>query len=349
MDITLAPVGLPAGLTASWTPPTHAGVTAGSTVCFNLNLTGGSSFAGGSFILEARDLASNACLGDIPVTLSCETCELITNAVHCNTSDNGWDGTWTWTFSVTNHFGSTPISSIDFGSSAISPSLLPISPAIAPGQTRTLSVNITSGAPWSPLCVAPRLLFGDVELCAFEQCVDLPSCDCWEPLDVRYGTEGSWWNPNWFVKLNGVNLNSFPVRYAIIAVTSPSGMTVSPQFVVFNPAVAPGAFFSLPMLSIDPSFLVSIFDQVCVTVSLHDESMRKCCSQSWCVPITEFFGDIGDGDFNDDTVVDATDLSTLLSFWGTGWPAADLDSDGLVGAADLSLLLAAWGPVQPGP
>ncbi len=50
-------------------------------------------------------------------------------------------------------------------------------------------------------------------------------------------------------------------------------------------------------------------------------------------------------DFNNDGVVSALDLATLLAFWGPceGCPA-DLNGDGVVGSFDLALLLGAWGP-----
>jgi hypothetical protein len=44
----------------------------------------------------------------------------------------------------------------------------------------------------------------------------------------------------------------------------------------------------------------------------------------------------GDGD------VDAADLATLLSQWGTAG-SADISGDGVVGAEDLAMLLGAWG------
>jgi hypothetical protein len=49
------------------------------------------------------------------------------------------------------------------------------------------------------------------------------------------------------------------------------------------------------------------------------------------------------GDINGDGVVNAADLSSLLSAWGTTTAnLADLDGNGIVGASDLSLLLSNW-------
>jgi hypothetical protein len=47
-------------------------------------------------------------------------------------------------------------------------------------------------------------------------------------------------------------------------------------------------------------------------------------------------------DVNNDGVVNAADLSLLLSAWGSAGGPADIDGDGTVGAADLSILLSGW-------
>jgi hypothetical protein len=47
-------------------------------------------------------------------------------------------------------------------------------------------------------------------------------------------------------------------------------------------------------------------------------------------------------DFNDDGMIDASDLGMLLAAWGLSG-ATDLTNDGTTDAADLGLLLAGWG------
>ena len=47
-------------------------------------------------------------------------------------------------------------------------------------------------------------------------------------------------------------------------------------------------------------------------------------------------------DLNGDWVVNAFDLSLLLSGWGSIGPG-DINNDGIVSAADMSLLLDSWG------
>jgi len=49
-------------------------------------------------------------------------------------------------------------------------------------------------------------------------------------------------------------------------------------------------------------------------------------------------------DINNNGVVDGTDLTLLLSAWGSNNADADIDGSGLVGGTDLTALLASWGP-----
>jgi len=53
-------------------------------------------------------------------------------------------------------------------------------------------------------------------------------------------------------------------------------------------------------------------------------------------------------DINNDGFVDGTDLTELLSAWGTNNADADINDDGVVGGTDLTALLASWGPCVPG-
>lgn len=47
-------------------------------------------------------------------------------------------------------------------------------------------------------------------------------------------------------------------------------------------------------------------------------------------------------DLNGDGLVNGSDLTTVLSAWGTSDPSADINNDGLVNGVDLTALLAAW-------
>lgn len=54
-------------------------------------------------------------------------------------------------------------------------------------------------------------------------------------------------------------------------------------------------------------------------------------------------GDIGDGDVNCDDIVDLTDFSILMYYWGTSDASADVNSDGLVDLTDFSIMMYYWG------
>ncbi len=49
------------------------------------------------------------------------------------------------------------------------------------------------------------------------------------------------------------------------------------------------------------------------------------------------------GDFNEDDIVDGSDLSTMLSGWGTQ-SEGDLNEDGSIDGQDLAIILTRWGP-----
>ena len=49
-------------------------------------------------------------------------------------------------------------------------------------------------------------------------------------------------------------------------------------------------------------------------------------------------------DFNQDGIVDGSDLSKVLAGWGTFDESIDLDGDGLIGGGELGFVLGAWGP-----
>ena len=48
------------------------------------------------------------------------------------------------------------------------------------------------------------------------------------------------------------------------------------------------------------------------------------------------------GDFNEDGLVDGTDLTELFSMWGLVNPTLDFDGDGSIGAGDLTAVLSSW-------
>lgn len=74
------------------------------------------------------------------------------------------------------------------------------------------------------------------------------------------------------------------------------------------------------------------------------------CNNCLCSldPDCEFGGlMLGDGpDFDQNGVVDETDLTIMLMAWGLSGGRADLNRDGRVDSADLAILIRSWGPVE---
>ena len=49
------------------------------------------------------------------------------------------------------------------------------------------------------------------------------------------------------------------------------------------------------------------------------------------------------GDINGDRVIDGSDISMVLGYWGQDDPTYDLDGSGLVDGVDLAIVLGWWG------
>lgn len=54
-------------------------------------------------------------------------------------------------------------------------------------------------------------------------------------------------------------------------------------------------------------------------------------------------GDIGNGDLNCDDIVNLTDFSILMYYWGTNDATADINTDGVVDLTDFSIMMYYWG------
>lgn len=54
-------------------------------------------------------------------------------------------------------------------------------------------------------------------------------------------------------------------------------------------------------------------------------------------------GDIDKGDLNCDDIINLTDFSILMYYWGTTDPVADINQDGIVNLTDFSIMMYWWG------
>ena len=83
-----------------------------------------------------------------------------------------------------------------------------------------------------------------------------------------------------------------------------------------------------------PNLFLTLVGAVAMTFGLSNSSVQAQCP----------------ADVNHDQQVNATDLASVLSAWGTNGSATgtDINNDGLVNGSDLTILFSGWGPC-PGP
>ena len=82
---------------------------------------------------------------------------------------------------------------------------------------------------------------------------------------------------------------------------------------------------------------------VTLIIGLHSLTYHPCCFRELKFVLPAGAPVTVPGDLNEDGIIDAADLSILLSEWGNPKSVADIDGDGTVGATDLATLLSNWG------
>ena len=83
-----------------------------------------------------------------------------------------------------------------------------------------------------------------------------------------------------------------------------------------------------------PNLFLTLVGAVAMTFGLSNSSVQAQCP----------------ADVNHDQQVNATDLASVLSAWGTNGSTTgtDINNDGLVNGSDLTFVFSGWGPC-PGP
>ena len=82
---------------------------------------------------------------------------------------------------------------------------------------------------------------------------------------------------------------------------------------------------------------------------LHIQNTSLCDNQPENIHSDDWIDDGGNsdcscpGDYNQDGVVNGSDLARLLSKWGQEDPLLDLNGDLMIGGPDLTVLLGGWG------
>ena len=272
-------------------------------------------------------------LGSLEVNcLRAENCmEVATDELLCKE-----DGSFSWTFTVTNLSGQAAAVLI-LPDSATAPNVISFNPPLAHGSSTQVTININGPQAGEEFCF--DMILGSVEgqeCCHITHCIDLPDCECAQVSDVELVATST---PGVFtVNFQITNLESWNMGHLTLF---PSGTTgsVSPSLVSF-PGVPPFGSQNIGPITVTSG--MSPGDEFCITIGQHSTNWLKCCFIELCVTVPNPAPSCDPADLNCDGLIDASDLAILLGAWGSTGPG-DLDGDGTVGAADLAILLGAWG------
>lgn len=150
-----------------------------------------------------------------------------------------------------------------------------------------------------------------------------------------YRQSGS--NGSAMLYMRGVDSGSLGTSSALLTFTNPSHT----QSAYFSSAMTHA--FSIPLSHFEDPNLDPY-----LAIAIYRSSHLAMFNSGNYAPKIEFTFDVEtgppcDGDINDDGVVNGSDLSQMLGFWGTASALHDLDGNGHVDGADLAIVLGQWG------
>jgi Dockerin type I domain len=277
-------------------------------------------------------------LGSLDISCVLDACmEVVTNDIGC---DPQADGTmeFDWTFTITNQ--STEIANVlILPDTAFAPyQVLTLNPPLDPGSSATFTVHITGQQPLATFCFP--LVLGSVQgniCCMMDVCLELPECECFEDNEIQVWTSGV---GQFNVTFALTNLEAFAGEWVSIAVAPGVAATVSPS--IINIPTTPYA----GIVAVGPIQVTTALppgSSVTLIIGLHSLTYHPCCFRELKFVLPAGAPVTVPGDLNEDGIIDAADLSILLSEWGNPKSVADIDGDGAVGATDLATLLSNWG------
>jgi hypothetical protein len=128
------------------------------------------------------------------------------------------------------------------------------------------------------------------------------------------------------------------------------------QQAYFNPDQSQDVYFSSGLLQaivLPLSYFLEPNLDPYLIVALYRSSVLSFVNSGSSAPKLEFIFDVEtgppcDGDINEDGVVDGSDLSQVLGYWGSSSALHDLDGNGVVNGADLTIVLGNWGDCPEG-
>ncbi|MBL9120509.1 MAG: dockerin type I repeat-containing protein [Phycisphaerae bacterium] len=247
------------------------------------------------------------------------------------------NGSYSWTFTLTNTSGSTA-SVLILPDPSITPNVIPFNPPLTNGATSApITVTINGQQPGSEFCF--DLILGDVkgnECCHLTPCIELPDCECAQTSHVQLQATST---PGVFsLTFDITNLEAWNMGHVVLF---PSGTTGSLSPSLFNFAGVP-TYGTQTIGPVTVTSGMSPGDVFCITIGQHSVNWLQCCFIELCVTVPDPAASCLPADLNCDGHVNAADLAILLGAWGSQGPG-DLNADGTVNANDLAILLGAWG------
>lgn len=215
---------------------------------------------------------------DVPPIDGIAKCAAATREIAC-----GKNGTYVYTFTITNNTGSTVTSVLLTPPIGAGYSISPQSPplpggSLANGQSATLQVTITGGQAGQKICFPITLLSKERGCCTVEVCVTLPNC-CAIINTVKLAC-----NPDGTYSYTFTVTNRTSSNVQHIYLHAPAGTTITPSY--FAVSLAAGAT-SQPLTVTISGAKPGRF---CYGISLHTEGMKTCCTFDHCIELPECGG-----------------------------------------------------------
>jgi hypothetical protein len=206
----------------------------------------------------------------------------------------GKPGDFTFTFEITNHSGKpmTSLSIADPLPNTVTPHSIPLNP-LQNNSTAQVTVTIHGAAPGQVVCLK-GVLFEDCcpSCCKFQVCMTIPDCTCLQVVR-DFPPRCSGHSTGSFTYTFQIQ-NLSPQMISDMFIHPPTGVTVTPDFFTFSPAIPPNG--------IDPLFRTITItgatpgSRLCFDVSIHDADLNGCCVKQICIDVPRC-----DWDWWDDT------------------------------------------------
>lgn len=199
------------------------------------------------------------------------------------------NGTYAYTFSVTNHSTNTiswlGLVGLPAGLSvngSVTGYLALMDPGLQPGAGTNLTVTLQyTGAVPADLCLMLTAHNWDLEeCCEVEQCLALPACCA--VISEECLTAASEAPGAYTYTFNYLNLSGNSVAYLLLAPDPNSYDCLAPLVAVLDPPLPPGAATNVTVtLQVAPD----CHSDLCFFISGHDPMLEECCTLHRCVPL----------------------------------------------------------------